>query len=198
MKIIIEGKSGSGKTELAKHLCRQFERVVCIDVLGQFDGVIIEKPLKLKEFLEINAMKKFTVSYRSKCISSDDLIEEFEFINREIIHKCFNICYVVDEVDNYATSYKIPPYFNGLIQRGRHKNISIIATTRRHAETSRMLTAQADHIFTFKQIEKNDLNTLKTYFGERTAEIIELKQYEYMHYDSNAQKIYRYIPLKIR
>jgi len=52
-------------------------------------------------------------------------------------NKLDNYMLVIEEVERYATSYRIPPSLEDIIDTGRHKGIGLICTSRRPRHTSK-------------------------------------------------------------
>lgn len=182
--IVLLGRKGSGKTSLAKHMIRDKRRLLIYDPMGQFSdcGVVINDPVVLIEYLKRNIAGSFRVVYQPADDIGTDIAVEFEN-TCEIVHCLEDLYFVVDEVDTYAQSNNCPPYFNNLVQRGRHKRISLVVTTRRHTETTRHLTAQADILISFSQHEPNDLKYLGTFFGKEADNLPTLPPYHYIKFE---------------
>jgi len=182
--ITILGRKGSGKTRLSKHIIRAKKRVLIYDPIGQFSdcGVVINNPMILIGYLKRNFTRNFRAVYQPPDDISTDIAKEFKHVC-EIVHCLEDIYFLVDEVDTYVTSSYCPPYFNNLVQRGRHKRISLVVTTRRHTETTRHLTAQSDILISFSQHEPNDLKYLGTFFGKEAEKLPTLPLYHYLKFE---------------
>lgn len=93
-----------------------------------------------------------------------------------------NTTIVVEEVDLYCSPVWEPPGFSDCIRRGRHKGVSIITTSRRPAEVSRLLTSQADEFYIFRFSEPRDLQYFSQTFGpDIIDEIRNLQEHEYIY-----------------
>lgn len=186
--IVILGKKSSGKTYIARKVVAEKPRLVVYDPIRQFSGcgVSINTPEDLIVYLKANCAGKFRVIYQPEFTMADDKdIMQLEFKNICRIVDClYDVYFVVDEIDSYTSAAYCPPYFNNFIQRGRHARISLVVTTRRHTETTRHLTAQADILISFHQHEPNDIKYLGGFFGELANELPKLAPYHFIKYDN--------------
>lgn len=186
--IIVLGKKGSGKTYLMRRLIADKLRVVIYDPLRQFpgSGVIIAQPVPLIEYLKARGPGEFKAVYQPDFSARDDkdiIQREFKTVCR-IVDCLSDVYFVIDEIDLYTSHSACPAYFNNFIQRGRHKRISLAVTTRRHTETTRHLTAQADILISFHQHEPNDIKYLGGFFGSLAQDLPRLPPYHYIKYDN--------------
>lgn len=187
--IVILGRKHYGKTHLAKHLIRDKSRVVIYDPNRQFTdcGVVINDPQDVIAYYRRNYWGKFRIVYQPEFYSfevrRDILLAEFENICH-FINIAKDLYFVVDEIDKYVQANWCPAFFNNLIQRGRHIGISLIVTTRRHVETSRHLTAQADVLYLFNQVEPNDIKYLRTLIGDMAQNIPSLPPRHFIKYEN--------------
>lgn len=186
--IVVLGKKGSGKTYLTRRLITDQRRLVIYDPLRQFSfsGVIFTAPAPLIEYLKARGPRGFQVVYQPDFSAGDntDIIQrEFQKICR-IVDCLSDVYFVIDEIDLYTSHSSCPAYFNNFIQRGRHQRVSLVVTTRRHTETTRHLTAQADILISFHQHEPNDIKYLGGFFGALAHDLPRLPQYHYIKYDN--------------
>ena len=200
--IVILGKKGSGKTEYCRAMMKDLRRFIAYDPVRQFnDGIIFHNPHKLLDFVIRNFHINHKIIYQpdieTTAYEKDDnekATQEFDLMCR-IVQYSYNVNFVIDEVDMYTSANKCPSSFKNLVMRGRHRQISIICTTRRHTETSRHLTAQADVIVSFRQQEPNDIKYLGQFFGEKAQSLPTLEQYHYIKYENGETTIQK--PIKI-
>lgn len=167
--ILIYGKTGSGKSELAKRLIKPYNRIVIIDVMNEYEGTIVET---FDDFIDyIIDRENFVVCVRF----TDD--EDYEFLFRTIF-EVSNILLVLEEAELYISPSERRNEFLKLVKYGRHRDISIIGIARRISELSPQLRSQVDKIYTFKQTEPKDLKVLKE-LGFNENKIMNLNDFEY-------------------
>jgi len=190
--IVILGRKGEGKTTMCRYLMKDLDRYIAYDPIRQFEGgVKFEDREKLRQFVVNNYHTRFKAIYQPILESigtkedEEKALREFEALCLMIQHT-YNSYFVIDEIDMYTSANKCPPVFKNLVMRGRHRAISIICTTRRHTETSRHLTAQADIIISFQQQEPNDIRYLSQFFGEKAGLLPTLKPYHYIKYENGS------------
>lgn len=187
--IVILGRKGSGKTEYCRAMMKGLNRFIAYDPARQFnDGLIFHSlDQRLMDFVINNFHSNFRIIYQPE-ISDDDIDsaqEEFIQLSNKVVRNLYKAYFVIDEIDIYTSAQKCPSAFKNLILRGRHREISIICTTRRHTETSRHLTAQADIIVSFHQQEPNDIKYMSQFFGQEKAELLpSLQPYHYIRYEN--------------
>lgn len=189
--IVILGRKGEGKTTMCRSLMDGIDRFIAYDPVRQFNnGVVFNDPEKLRQFIVNNYHINYRAIYQPVIQilggqeNEDRALQEFLTLCT-IVQYTMNCYFVIDEIDMYTSSNKCPVEFKNLVMRGRHRGISMICTTRRHTETSRHLTAQADIIISFRQQEPNDIKYLSQFFGAEKADLLpSLKPYHYIKYEN--------------
>jgi len=180
--ILIFGKRGSGKSYLANKLIETESRLIVFDTLSEYTGgVVFEDREKFFEFWRSHYRRPFRLIYQP--LQPDREIEEIA----GLVYALGDITFVVEEIDCYCTSFQISESFAHVIQRGRHRNITLIGITQRPYGIHRLLTSQAKEIYIFNTNEPRDRDYLKTLLGQEVeAKLDTLKQYEYIYWQDGA------------
>lgn len=183
--ILIIGKRGTGKSYLANKLIENERRLFVFDTLGEYtNGVVFDAEYsnQFKEFWKHVYKGNFRLVYRP--LSPDAEIDDIA----ELVFLLGNVTFLVEEVDCYCTAYQISNAFAHIIQRGRHKDITLIGVTQRPYGINRLLTSQAKEIYIFGTNEPRDIDYLKTLLGAEIEEKLkQLQQYQYLHWQEGTE-----------
>jgi len=178
--IIIIGKRGSGKSFLANKLIDREPRLVVYDTMSEYkNGVVFgtENYNDLLLFWKNVYRGRFKLIYRP--LKPDAEIERI----CELVYKLGGCCFLVEEIDCYCSSNQISDNFAAIIQRGRHKNITLIGVTQRPFGINRLLTAMAKEVYVFNTNEPRDREYLRTLLGQEIEQKLDaLEQYQYVHW----------------
>jgi hypothetical protein len=155
------------KSFIARQLANEF--VIIIDSLSEYDIFPVRFLLKERDFL-----KRQSFIFRPS--SLDDVKRCLLAI--WLIGRC---TLVIEEVDMYCSAQKPLPALDRLLRYGRHRDISVIAISRRPADVPRLLTAQADEVVTFQQTEPRDLAWIRARSGqEQMQQVQNLHPFQYL------------------
>jgi hypothetical protein len=176
--ILIFGKRGSGKSYLAHKLIEQESRILIFDMMGEYlDGVVFEREdhRQMTEFWRKVYRGRFRLIYQPLNPEA-----EFEQI-ADFVYTLGNMCFVVEEMDCFCSPHTISDAFAHIIQRGRHKDITLIGITQRPFGIHRLLTSQAKEIYIFRTNEVRDREYLRILLGQEVeAKLDQLQEYEYL------------------
>lgn len=183
--ILIFGKRGSGKSYLARKLIEQEQRLLIFDTLSEYiEGVVFEDFQKFAEFWRKVYIHPYRLIYRP--LKPDEEIEKIA----ELVYMLGDVTFVVEEIDCYCTAYQISEAFAHVIQRGRHKNITLIGITQRPYGIHRLLTSQAKEIYIFNTNEPRDREYLKSLLGQEIEQKLDsLKQWEYVKWQDGSEQL---------
>lgn len=183
--ILIFGKRGSGKSELAKKGCRDKKRLLIYDTLGEYtDGVIVSDLNELRDYWKKVYRGNFRIIYQPVNPKRD-----FNAICREVI-LCSDLTFLVEEIALYSKPLTLSDEFLEVIQHGRHHQVELIGTSQRPHGIDRMLTSQAKQMFIFNTTEPRDIDYFKEVVGyEVVKKIADLKQYEYVKWEDGLEEL---------
>lgn len=150
--ILILGKTGQGKSTLSKVFFNRSTRVIAIDPLHEYSsGLSFFDTAELLDYHLENTPKTFRYSLRST--AEKDTNSLFQF--------CWtvgNVLLIVEEADIYLGREN--PYFDPLVNQGRHRNVHLCSIVRRTPEVNRGYRAQLTSLFSFFQNEPEDVRLI--------------------------------------
>tara|TARA_R110000803_G_scaffold5670_1_gene18705 strand:+ start:4023 stop:4718 length:696 start_codon:yes stop_codon:yes gene_type:complete len=179
--ICIFGMRGAGKSTLCRKIQNFYPNIFIFDTLGEYtenDGIIFYDYISFSDYV-----------IKSQNINGIRAIVQFDIEdsnNQEIFDEYIKLLYyrgectiVIEEVQNFASVYKIPPFLKQASLTGRHRGINFITTTQRIAEIHKSLLSQCHHLFSGYTDSPNDKRTLKEY-GFNIGEIENLNQFIFL------------------
>lgn len=152
--IIIYGKTGTGKSELAKKYICDFERVIIIDPKHEYDGLIFTSLIDLIDYHNEYDPQSFIYV----CRFESDLEHEYVFKFAKLIE---NVLVVVEEAEIYISPFARTSSFLDLCRYGRHHEVSILGIARRNSELSINFRSLVTKLISFKQTEPRDLKAME-------------------------------------
>ena len=168
----VAGKKGSGKTSLVKrYIIPKFPKIVILDSLDEYSGVRTESISQFIDVLNKNLERRaFIIKY----VPLDESETDF-FMAGYLLR---DVTIIVEEADLYSNAHNEDPFFRKIIRYGRHRNLNLVCISRRPAEVSRNITAQADIIVSFRQTEPIDLKYFAK-ISEKWKDLPNLSKYVY-------------------
>lgn len=182
--IIIFGKTGTGKSFLAKRIiAEKSKRNIIFDSRFEYDdGYIV---YTYPEFSEIIKQVKNDSEFHIICRMKS---EKDTLYALKLLTMLNNYTFVVEEAELYIDARSQSDEFNHLINFGRHQNISLIGITQRAPQINIKFRSQYSSMFSFRQSEPNDLKKLAEY-GFNPDEIKNLPDHEYKVIDNDFDAI---------
>lgn len=184
----IFGMRGAGKSTLCRKLQGFFHNVIIFDTLKEYDesdgnvfynfDSFADFLIKTKDINGLRIINQFSIEQAFEPEIIDDYVK--------MIYYRGNCTVVIEEIQNFASVHKIPPFLKQCSLTGRHQNINFITTTQRIAEVHKSLLSQAHHIFSGYTDSPNDKRTLQEY-GFPIQHIETINQFEFLW--KNGRKI---------
>ena len=185
--ILIFGKRGSGKSYLAGKLIENEKQLLIFDTLSEYTSGVVFGKENYREFISFwreRYRRPFRLIYQP--LNPDQEIEQIA----ELVFFLGNITFLVEEIDCYCSSFQISESFAHIIQRGRHKNITLIGVTQRPYGINRLLTSQAKEIYVFSTNEPRDREYLRNLLGQDVeTKLDQLGQYEYLRWKDDVEEL---------
>ncbi len=193
-KLVILGKSGSGKSSLTKALIRSIPRVVIFDPKGEYAAPHVVRgatPQDLYDF--IRTRKRFCVSYKPESERARRALEvrspernrgkRMSLIEREFDHVSWAVyvvgalTFVAEELDQCCTSAWAGPKFGKLLRQGRTREVEMIAISRRPTEIPKDVTANMTQMVIFNSSEPGDMDYYRRRIGPAVERIPNLQTF---------------------
>jgi hypothetical protein len=177
---LILGKTGSGKTTLARRFVRALPRALILD------NGFLEYPAV--HFTDINELHSYLDAAGSK---GGNFRAGFTPIRSQYstlftwareIGAAEEMTLVLEECDRFPT-IEAQLQFEEIVQRGRHYGVNVLALTTFPYAVDIDLRRQATEIYTFRQHEPQDLKWLSAVMaGDTLNDVMNLGDYEYLHW----------------
>lgn len=150
--VFIPGRTGSGKTFLAKTYLANYPAVIALDTKEDlnFDTV---PPQERQVITRLEDLPYAASQTRCKVIYRPELAE----MKWEYFEEFFKYCYLrkncivwIDEVMSICPNpYKIPEYYKGILTRGRSRNTACWSLSQRPAGIPVVIMSESKHFFVF-------------------------------------------------
>lgn len=180
-KTLILGMSRSGKSYLGRMCADNYPRVLVIDIMGEYQDCDTVKslPQLILKLKQLQNKSSFFLVYQFG-LSEKNKDETFNQIC-QLAFYFKNLHVNIEEVDKYCTSHLIPEWFENLLRRGRHQNISITMSTQAPCNLNKMCVKQADHIFIGMLKELNDVKYASNLMMGQRENLLKLNPREFLH-----------------
>jgi|GEM_PF-6324036 len=178
--ICIFGMRGSGKSTLCRNIQKYYSNIFIFDTLNEYnhdDGIIFYNYADFSNYVLSTSEKEGLRVIIQFDIENCDNDYFDEFI--KLLYYRGDCTLVIEEVQNFASIHKIPPFLKQASLTGRHKNVNFITTTQRIAEIHKSLLSQCHHLFSGYTDSPNDKKTLKEY-GFNISDIEFLEQFKFL------------------
>jgi len=147
--VFVAGRTGSGKTFLARKYLSQYPHVVVLDTKGMTNWPEVpEKELSLVTKLEhLGDVDTPKIIYRP---GWDEMTDEYynEFF-RWVYRRKNTIVWVDEAMSVTPNPHKIPDYYKAILTRGRERNTAVWSLTQRPSGIAQIIMSEATHFFIF-------------------------------------------------
>lgn len=147
--VFIAGKTGSGKTYLARKYLAGYLNVFVLDTKGTLTWPEVPRD----EVTIITHIKELPKVKTIKCIYKPAVEElEIEFYDqffRFIYERGHTICWIDEVMSVTPNSQKIPFWYKAILTRGRELGVSAWSLTQRPAGINLLPISEASHIISF-------------------------------------------------
>jgi len=178
---LLLGRKRMGKTTLARAILAGHPKRFIVDPRGEHKGDHVAHSFvqlcRLFEDGTIDTDRGCTVVYRFKGEQAETMDLVWEFINEALNGWAI----LIDEIDQFATTHRIPFELWKLLNYNRHTRNEYVLCARRPTRVNRDLTALIDWMHVFRITEANDLKYLEDTCGKSgCSKIHDLQAFQYL------------------
>jgi ABC-type dipeptide/oligopeptide/nickel transport system ATPase component len=188
-RAVIVGRTGSGKTTLARQILSRCYNVIAYDVKGEIeieDAIIITNPERLSHI----RLSGRSVVYRpSPEFWGMDYVEGFF----KWVYMKRNCTLYVDEMYAVMEGNRSANWFRAILTRGRSLKIRTIACTQRPFSIPLSLLSESDKRYMFELSLQDDRKRMSELMGDEVLNPLPVK-YAFYFYDAKTggrAKVYR-------
>lgn len=176
-RVAFLGKTGSGKTYLAKAYAGGFQNVLVLDTKGTFTW---DKVPVIKKFDELRKVGSGKFIYRP---IDSEMNEDYYDAFFEFVYKRTQTVALVDELAQVMDSATdILPNWKNIMQRGRELNVGIFNCSQRPKMIPKMVLSESEHTFCFRLKLEDDRKHMAEFMGKEVVETrLQGHGFVYMH-----------------
>ena len=185
-RVFICGRTGSGKTFLAKHLISRYSRVIVVDPKGTFHADGLENWNRSSRKKIFNDDKPFKI--RIPPLIADNQEEAYDEYFSEL-YEADNYLIYIDELYGVVTGVKGGKWLRALYTQGREFGISVIASTQRPAWIPTFTMSEAEWFFCFQlQMLKDRMTMAENGMGKAVQTKIPHEHGFYYYHNKTMQE----------
>lgn len=170
--VFVAGRTGSGKTTLARELLKKVRRLVVCDTKGDLDawgcvewGKESKKLLLRGEPIRVRVMAPLKASAQEA--------QEFWDNVFETAYDAGDVRIYIDELYGIVPKPSLePPSLKAIYTRGRSVHVTMCALTQRPAWVPMHAKSESSHYFCFRLNLPDDRKSMAAFMGEEVAERI--------------------------
>ncbi len=183
-RLCLFGRTGSGKTTLAKYLIEQVPRYVVLDPKGTFnvEGIPVVKSFSRMQDRQI---------VRPKWNADTYMVFDHAMLSA---YKQRNIVVYLDETTMHTKPTVINPTLGMLIRLGRERGVGTWCASQRPKNIPSAIFTEAEHIFSFPLNFRLDREKVESFTADGVAdEIATLQGHDFVYFRVHASEL-RHMP----
>jgi len=175
----IVGRTGSGKTTLARQLVGTYRNLVVIDPKWRFElARTMVVAGSAADFARLYPQRTTRLVYRPDPESSDHA--DVDAVIRRVL-RYGRTCLCLDEAMDYATPSAILPAYRRALTQGRELLVPVVSLTQRPRAVHNTVLSEAEHLFVFDLQVASDRDKMADLAGDALRERI-LTPYAFAYY----------------
>lgn len=193
-RVFLCGKTGSGKTYAARHVCAALRRLVVLDPKARIDSEEWSlRPWDREARMLLRNGEPIRTLVRGPIGPGAE--EEWDRAYREVLN-AGNATIYIDEVYGVIESGRPSPYLTALWTRGRELGIGAYAASQRPSWVPLVLMSEAEHYFAFRLSLMDDRRRMSEFMGSEVMYPFEDEHgFYYARADWSAPLYLRSLPL---
>lgn len=195
-RTIIAGKTGSGKTFLAKHILKGVPRLVVIDTKNNLREDMNLKPEINRNWRDLRLGLPIRLQIKPPFLPTSQFAEYYDGIFRKVFYAADCVVYIDELYSVTQGAQTLSTYLTALYTRGREPvignrgrivggNIGIIACTQRPANIPVFCMTESEHFFVFQLQNPDDRLKLANYTSPEIKEPIK-DEHGFYYYQTRA------------
>lgn len=184
---VLIGKTGGGKTTLAKFLVEDEKKPYSVSWNPKGSDRVLEWNQKhvttLRELYDEESKDgNERLVYTPTALNAKNEKDQYEFFYW-IYERRHTRLYIDEATEIVYTSFKPPDYLTACLNRGRERGVSTLTATQRPAGVPMNILSESEHYYVFKLLLHQDKQRVEQITGITIEQQTELEDYEFYYFN---------------